>query len=154
MAQFQEYLQTLAQNLDRTAQLQQSAIEQQATLIHALSSSNVQRAGAHSGRKRELKALPQHYLYGANASENFTDHIQKLDALRCLQDLDEDEYIRTIKCSLTGQALRASAAIPENDFIGSRTGSRDYIEKLEGLFVSAQQNRAFRLDFSNIKQNR
>ena len=50
MAQFQEYLQTLAQNLDRTAQLQQSAIEQQATLIHALSSSNVQRAGAHSGR--------------------------------------------------------------------------------------------------------
>ena len=55
---------------------------------------------------------------------------------------------------MTGQALRASAAIDENDFIGSRTGSRDYIEKLEGLFVSAQQNRAFRLDFSNIKQNR
>ena len=47
-----------------------------------------------------------------------------------------------------------ASAINENDFIGKLNGSRDYIESLEKLFVSAQQNRTFRLDFANLKQKK
>ena len=77
-----------------------------------------------------------------------------MKALKCLQDLDNDEYIRTIKCSLTSQALRVASAIDEEEYLSRRYGSRDYIEKLEKLFISSQQNRSFRLDFANIKQGK
>ena len=53
---------------------------------------------------------------------------------------------------MAGQALRVASAISANDFLGKLHGSREYIESLEQLFVSAQQNRTFRLVFVNLKQ--
>ena len=65
-----------------------------------------------------------------------------------------NEFIKPFKSSLAGQALTVASAINENDFLGKLHGSREYIESLEKLFVSAQQNRTFRLDFANLKQKR
>ena len=87
-------------------------------------------------------------------NESFSDHIERLKCIKSLQSLSEDEFIRTIKSSLTGQALRVASAIDDDQFLGKYSGSRDYIESLEKLFVSSQQTRTFRLDFANLKQKR
>jgi len=142
MAQdFGQCLSNLAAIVQRSAEIQQNSL-------------NTSTPQQRTDKKKELKPLPSHYLFSGTPDESFIDHLEKLKALKCLQNLDNDEYIRTIKCSLTSQALRVASAIDEEEFLSKRYGSRDYIEQLEKLFVSAQQNRTFRLDFANLKQKK
>ena len=153
MAQdFQTRLNGLAQLVQRSAEIQQNNVNQQSALQQTIIAQTEQQLRIQQDiselqsperiqrnqRKNELNPLPAHYLFSANADESFVDHIEKLRALKCLQDLDNDEFIRTIKCSLTSQVLRVATAVNEEEFLSKRYGSRDYIDKLKKLFVSAQ----------------
>ena len=152
---FQTQMQVLAQALERSAQIQESSVAAHAALVQTLQSSSSATSTSSTGeRRREIKPLPAHYIYSADPTESFTDHIEKLKCIRALQGLNEDEFIKLFKSSLANQALRVASAVNETDFLGKLNGSRDYIESLEKLFVSAQQNRTFRLDFANLKQKR
>ena len=150
---FQTQMQVLAQALERSAQIQEGSAAAHAAFIQTLQSSSTSTSST-GERRREIKPLPAHYIYSADPTESFTDHIERLKCIRGLQGLNEDEFIKLFKSSLASQALRVASAVNENDFLGKLNGSRDYIESLEKLFVSAQQNRTFRLDFANLKQKR
>ena len=82
------------------------------------------------------------------------EHAEKLTALKCLQNLSENEYIRTIKCSLTGHALRVSSTVDDTKYLDKTNGSREYIEGLERLFITGQDARSARLEFNGAKQKR
>ena len=152
---FQQQLQLLAQALERSAQLQEASSQQHSSLIQTLqSSAGFGGASGGGGKKRDLRPLPSHYLFAALPGESFTDHTEHLKCLKSLQTLSEDEFIKTIKSSLTEQALLVASSIDEEQYLGRLSGSRDYIECLEKLFVSSQQTRTFRLDFANLKQRR
>ena len=151
---FQQQLQLLAQALERSAQLQEQSSQQHASLIQTLQSSTGASGASGGAKKRDLRPLPSHYLFAALPGESFTDHTERLKCLKSLQSLSEDEFVKTIKSSLTGQALRVASSIDQEQYLGRLNGSRDYIECLEKLFVSSQQTRTFRLDFAILTQRR
>ena len=66
----------------------------------------------------------------------------------------ENEYIRTIECSLTGHALRVSSTVDETKYLDKANGWREYIEDLERLFITGQDARSARLEFNGAKQKR
>ena len=144
---FATSLATLATTLERSVNLHISTTEENRQLVESL-----RRAG--NGHKRQLRPLPEHYLYSAKQDESFVDHIEKLKALKSMQELTENEFIRCIKGSLKGQALRVATAVNEEEFLDKLHGDRHYIEKLEKLFISSQQDRAYRLDFANVALER
>ena len=119
MAQdFGQCLSNLAAIVQRSAEIQQNHLsqqtvlaEQQLQLRQELAEATTPTSQQRNNKKKELKPLPSHYLFSGDPGESFIDHLEKLKALKCLQDLDNDEYIRTIKCSLTSQALRVASAI-------------------------------------------
>ena len=152
-AEFQQQIQVLAQALERSAKIQEGNVTAHVALIQTLQTSSPPSTA--SGEKRsDSKPLPQHYVYSASSTESFNDHLERLKCIKGLQTLNEDEFIKLFKSSLAEQALRVLSAINENDFLGKLYGSREYIESLEKLFVSAQQNRTFRPDFANLTQKR
>ena len=101
---------------------------------------------------RQLRPLPDHYLYAGKPNESFIDHIEKLKALKSMQQLTNNEFVRCIKGSLKEQALRVASSVDEEEFLDIIHGDRGYIEKLEKLFISSQQDRSYRLDFANVRQ--
>ena len=103
-------------------------------------------------KSKQLRPLPAHYLFANKTGESFLDHAEKLAALKCLQNLSENEYIRTIKCSLTGHALRVSSTVDETKYLDKTDGSRKYIEDLERLSITGQDARNARLEFNGAKQ--
>ena len=105
-----------------------------------------------SSSSRQLGPLPDHYQYAGKPNESFIDHIEKLKALKCMQQLTNNEFVRCIKGSLKDQALRVASSVDEEEFIDKLHGDRGYIEKLEKLFISSQQGRSYRLDFANVRQ--
>ena len=150
-ADFQAQMQVLEQALERSLQIQEGNAVAHQSLLQTLQTSSS--SSTTSGEKRrDIKPLPSHYIYSATPSESFSDHTERLKCIKSLQGLNEDEFIKLFKSSLSGQALRVASAIDETSFIGKLSGSRDYIESLEKLFVSAQQNRTFRLDFAHLIQ--
>ena len=154
-AEFQQHLQLLAQALERSAQIQEANATAHSALLQTLQSAPTPASAFGTGaRRRELKPLPSHYIYSAAPTESFSDHIEKLKCIKCLQGLSGDEFIKRFKSSLSSQALRVASAVDEDSFLRKPYGSDEYIENLERLFVSAQQNRTFRLDFANLKQKK
>ena len=152
-AEFQTQMQLMAEAIQRSLQIQEGNALEHQKLLQTLQASSSSAVGS-GERKRDIKPLPSHYVYSATPSESFNDHIERLKCIKSLQGLNEDDFIKLFKSSLSGQALRVASAIDETSFLGKLNGSRDYIESLEKLFVSAQQNRTFRLDFANLKQKK
>ena len=90
---FQTQMQVLAQALERSAQIQESSVAAHAALVQTLQSSSSSTSASSTGeRRREIKPLPAHYIYRADPTESFTDHIEKLKCIRALQGLNEDEF--------------------------------------------------------------
>ena len=136
-ADFQQQMQVLAQALERSVQIQEGSAAAHAALIQTLQTSSTSTTTS-GERRRDIKPLPSHYIYSAAPTESFNDHTERLRCIKGLLGLNEDKFIKLLKSLLAGQALRVASAINENDFIGKLNGSRDYIESLEKLFVSAQ----------------
>ena len=135
-AEFQQQMQLLAQAIERSLQIQEGNAVAHQSLLQTLQTSSSSSGGS-GERRRDIKPLPSHYIYSATPSENFNDHTERLKCIKSLQGLNEDDFIKLFKSSLCGQALRVASAIDETIFLGKLNGSRDYIESLEKLFVSA-----------------
>ena len=87
---FATSLVTLATTLERSVNLHISTTEENRQLVESL-----RRSG--NGHKRQLRPLPEHYLYSAKQDESFVDHIEKLKTLKSMQELTENEFIKCIK---------------------------------------------------------
>ena len=92
-------------------------------------------------------------MYSVKPDDSYVDHIEKLKALKSMQELTENEFVGCIKGSLVGQALRVASGVNEDEFLDKLHGDRQYSEKLEKLFISSQQDRVYRLDFANVTQS-
>ena len=127
--EFNQALTTLAQAMEKSFAIHQTSIEHLTNIATKKSSDD---------KSKQLRPLPAHYLFANKTGESFLDHAEKLAALKCLQNLSENEYIRTIKCSLTGHALRVSSTVDETKYLDKANGSREYIEDLERLLSQAK----------------
>ena len=79
---FATSLATLATTLERSVNLHISTTEEHRQLVESLP-----RGG--NGSKRQLRPLPEYYLYSRKSDESFADHIEKLKALKPMQELKE-----------------------------------------------------------------
>ena len=122
-AEFQQQIQVLAQALERSAHIQERNATAHAVLIQTLQTSSPS-STTRGERRRDIKPLPQHYIYSAAPTESFNDHTERLKCIKGLQGLNEDEFIKLFKSSLAGQALRVASAINENDFLAKLHGRR------------------------------
>ena len=82
-------------------------------------------------RSNTLRPLPEHYLFSNKPGQSFVDHIERLRALQLFQNLSDDDFVKTIKCSLKDGALRVATSIDIDPYLGTLHGSRDYIAALE-----------------------
>ena len=114
----------LAQALERGVQIQEGSAAAHAALIQTLQTSSTSTTTS-GERRRDIKPLPQHYIYIAAPTESFNDHTERLKCINGLQGLNEDEFIKLFKSAFAGQALRVASAINENDFLGKLHGGRE-----------------------------
>ena len=73
--QFNEALTTLAQAMEKSFAIHQTSIEH-------LTNITTKRA---DDKSKQLRPLPQHYLYANKTGESFLDHAEKLAALECFK---------------------------------------------------------------------
>ena len=98
----QQNLQLLSELIANTAQIQRSTFETTAQLAQIINEDKTR--PKHGTLPR---ALPSHYIYAHKPGECFITHIDRLTALKDLQQLDEQSFIRLIKSSLSDHARAA-----------------------------------------------
>lgn len=113
-------------------------------------------ASARNNNGNRLRMIPEYMLFDGKQKKPFHEHIEQLQSIRLLQNLDEDGFIKTIFASFTSDALKIASTIRGQSFLNrsNGSGSEAYIRELERLFVTPQQSRSAGIDFVNAKQKK
>ena len=114
--------------------------KQQQTLNHQIAEMQLKlveagtaQASARNNNGNRLRMIPEYMLFDGKQKKPFHEHIEQLQSVRLLQNLDEDDFIKTIFASFTSDALKIASTIRVQSFRNRSNGSRsaEYIRELE-----------------------
>ena len=162
-SQLNQILANLANSIQQNMVLHSEQTKQQQTLNHQIAEMQLKlveaetaHASARNNNGNRLRMIPEYMLFDGKQKKPFHEHIQQLQSVRLLQNLDDDDFIKTIFASFTSDALKIASTIKVQSFLNraNGSGSEAYIKELERLFVTPQQSRSARIDFVDAKQKK